>query len=168
MSRRHLFLDVFYRSSSMMRLNQYYGHFLLLMILVLIFIVAYAYHEGSEMVKKERTRRENEKFLLMTRNDNMSLEKIVEHMMYGVYEAALVPIHTQPDPNTRYQVWYSNMLRRGIPSAYITPEVYEQIYNGPNVRPEEVEAIIRPIYDTELSRPPASASAPFQPVCLNY
>lgn len=148
-----------------------YGNFLFLMSLVLIFIGITVYHNQQRIRTNQQP--SSDRFL-NTENDKdapLGINAIVEKVVYGMHEAAFTPISLQADRNTRYQVWYSNMLRRGVPDVYITPETFDDLYNllaQYRLSPENVETIIRPIYESSPARSPVSQQQPFRPVCLNY
>lgn len=149
-----------------------YGNFLFLMVLVLIFIGTVTYHNQQRILKNQQ--RPSERFFGTDDRESIPLgiEGIVERIVYGMYEAAVTPAAPlQADRNTRYQLWYSNMLRRGVPDAYITPETFDDLYKlvaQSRLSPENVETVIRPIYEYASSERTAPSSLPFRPVCLNY
>lgn len=140
-----------------------YGNFLFLMSLVLIFIGISVYQNQQKILANQQ--RPSERFF----NDKpQGIQEIVEKVVYGMHEAAFAPTSLQADRNTRYQLWYSNMLRRGVPDTYVTPETFDALYSlvaQSRLSPENVETIIRPIYE---STPPSRHVQPFRPVCLNY
>lgn len=65
------------------------------------------------------------------------------------------PISNQKDPNSLYNLWYSNMVKQGMSSDYITPRIFEELYaisNQNEWTKENVGKIIAPSYELEKQR----------------
>jgi hypothetical protein len=152
-----------------MNVNKYYGSFLFLMILVIVFIATITYTNVRDEQKKKMLHNERERFLLTLSHDKLTVEDIVASTIYAMYESELVPISANANQYTRYNVWQSLMIRRGVPEVYTTPEVFEQIYKTcQKVTPQSIDAVIRPIYERERNAALPPPPAGFCPVCLNY
>lgn len=38
------------------------------------------------------------------------------------------PLSNRKDPNSLYNLWYSNMIKQGMSKDYITPKIFESLY----------------------------------------
>lgn len=138
------------------------------MIMVLVVIIVFTYQGMKEQHKSIIESIMSNK---SSREDPSSLENRVASIIYVMYDIAVNPARNTNDENTMYQIWYSTMLKRGLPDNYVTPELFAQLkdlIDHGNFAPNAVEKIVRPYFEKE--RPPVGEGIyfPFRPVCLNY
>lgn len=106
-----------------------------------------------------------------SKEDPSSIENRVESIIYVMYELAVNPIRNTNDENTMYNIWYSTMIKRGLPDNYTDPALFAELKSLIDRRefsPQVVEKVIKPYYDSERRPIGEGVAFPFRPVCLNY
>jgi hypothetical protein len=101
-----------------------------------------------------------------------TLEQRAKAVIEAMYATATSSVANSKDMNTVYQIWYSNMVKKGLSTIYINSEVFtdmKQLVVTKQMNVNAVANVIRPYYEKELLSIQNSANVPpFQPVCLNY
>lgn len=121
------------------------GQFVFLMILVIVLVLLFAFQTHVDTCNKFKDARHI--------HVPSTLDERVEAVIYAMYDTGkpLVP-HNKQNPSATYQLWYSNMYRRGLPEHYITPALYQELYaliRADNFSPTTVARAIRPYFDAE-------------------
>lgn len=144
------------------------AYFTLIMILVLVLIIVFTY-QGMNAEKK--TIIETIMSQKSSKADPTSIENRVESIIYVMYELAVNPVRNTNDENTMYNIWYSTMIKRGLPDTYANPELFSELkglIDRSEFSPVIVEKVIKPYYDSEKRPIGEGVAFPFRPVCLNY
>jgi hypothetical protein len=149
-----------------------YGHFLLLMIFVLVLVMAVAYFGYlSDKARAQQAQREKGGEAFDDDAPAPTVERRVAQVIYAMHETAASPVMNSKDVNTIYQLWYGNMHKQGVPAdIYIRADVFRALYDlvqTSTFTPDNVQRIVAPLFHQEAESGGKSVQE-FRPVCLNY